>query len=238
MFPPFEGCSCLLSTIPIVLHLILTQYSESSIVYIFNFTVKIPLCQRKTHLKANNDVYSIRWHQLCVLFSLRGVLGAMLDDCTCGRTWKLLSFLWDAWGLSGTSGVQYKSNTQCRKHSSPQVLILVSRLLIHEVPGGCARWRLGHVVFVNQHNAQYQSKLLYLTSWTRKLQELMYMYPFLPPTPPISFTIVLHIPPAFWINSTSHYLHKSTPHFRKHTRQLIQYCKSPPGFLRLHATEL
>jgi len=49
-------------------------------------------------------------------------------------------------------GVWCNTNARCRKRSSPRVLNLVSRLLIHEVPGGCARWMLGRFVFVNKQN--------------------------------------------------------------------------------------
>jgi len=50
-----------------------------------------------------------------------------------------------------------QSNARRRKLSSPRVLNLVSRLSIHEVPGGCARQRLGRFVFINQQNAGYES---------------------------------------------------------------------------------
>jgi len=81
----------------------------------------------------------------------------MLDGCTVGTTWELLSLLRDARGLSAISGMRCQSNAQYRKLSSPRVLNLVSRLLIHEVPGGCARWRLGRFVFINERNAGYES---------------------------------------------------------------------------------
>jgi len=35
---------------------------------------------------------------------------------------------------------------------------LVSRLLIPEVAGDCARWRLGHFVYINQRKAGYDKK--------------------------------------------------------------------------------
>jgi len=50
-----------------------------------------------------------------------------------------------------------QSNTRRRILSSPRVLNRVSRLIIHEVPGSCARWRLGRFVFINQQNAGYES---------------------------------------------------------------------------------
>jgi len=81
----------------------------------------------------------------------------VLDGCTVGTTWELLSLLRDARGLSGKSGMRCQSNARGRKLCSPRVLNLVSRLLIYEVPGGCARWRLGRFVFINQRNAGYES---------------------------------------------------------------------------------
>jgi len=81
----------------------------------------------------------------------------MLDGCTVRTTWELVSLLRDAWGLSSKSGMRCQSNTRCRKLSSPQVLNHISRLLIHEVPGGGARWMLGRFVFINQRNAGYES---------------------------------------------------------------------------------
>jgi len=45
-----------------------------------------------------------------------------------------------------------QSNARRRKVPSPRWINLVLRLLIHKTPGGCARWRLGHCVFVNQRN--------------------------------------------------------------------------------------
>ena len=43
LFALLEGCLCLLGAIIIVLHSFLSQYFESSIVYIFRFTEEIPL---------------------------------------------------------------------------------------------------------------------------------------------------------------------------------------------------
>jgi len=81
----------------------------------------------------------------------------MLDGCTVGTTSELLCLLWDARGLSGKSGMRCQSNARRRKLASPRLLNPISRLLIHEVPGGCARWRLGRYVFINQQNAEYES---------------------------------------------------------------------------------
>jgi hypothetical protein len=73
LFAPLEGCLCHLDAIIIVLHSSFAQYFEPSIVYIFSFQVEIPLWQSYKHRKANNDVFSILWHQLRVLFPLLGV---------------------------------------------------------------------------------------------------------------------------------------------------------------------
>jgi len=81
----------------------------------------------------------------------------MVDGCTVGATWELLSVLRDAWGLSSQSGMRCQRNTCRHKLSSPRVLNVVSRLLIHGVPSGCARWRLGRFVFIQQHKAGYES---------------------------------------------------------------------------------
>jgi len=164
--------------------------------YIFSFPVDILLWQSSQHRKSNNDVFSILSHQLCVLFPPLGVLVAVSDGCTVDITWELLSLLWDARGLDSESGMWCKRNARHCKLSSPRVLILVSRLVIHEVPGGCARTTLGHFVCVNQQNAEYESKVSYLTSWTKKSPELEYLYPFFPPTPSFSFPPVFYTPPA------------------------------------------
>jgi len=71
-----------------------------------------------------------------------------------------------------TRSVWYKdcmmqNNARHCKVSSPQILDLGWRLLLHEVPGSCARWTLGCFVFGNQQNTVYESKLSYLTSWNK-----------------------------------------------------------------------
>jgi hypothetical protein len=73
LFAPLEGSLCLLGAIRIVLHLFLAEYFEPSIVCIFTFQMEIPLRQSQKHRIANNDVFSILWHQLCVLFPLLGI---------------------------------------------------------------------------------------------------------------------------------------------------------------------
>jgi len=81
-----------------------------------------------------------------------GVLVAVLDGCTVGPTWELLSLLRDAWGLGGESGVWCESNAWRWKLSSLWVLNHVLRLVVHEVPGRCAGWRLGRSVLLSQQN--------------------------------------------------------------------------------------
>jgi len=164
------------------------------------------------------------------------MLVAVLDGSTVGTTWELLTLLWNARGLSGKSSVWYKSNAWHCKLSSLWVLGPVSRPLIHEVPGCCARWRLGHIVFVNRHNAEEESILSYLTSWTMKSQEVEYIYPFVGPTPPYSSSPAIYTPPASWAIPTSSDLHKTTPHVPKHTWWPKQLCPFPLGFFPLHAT--
>jgi len=148
-FALLEGCLCLLGPMIIVLHLFLAQYFKPLIFYISSFTVAIPLWYSSKHCKANNDVFSILWHQFCVLFPLLGVLVAMIIGRTVGKKWELLSLLWDAWRLSCKSGGWCRSNAWRCKLSSPRVLYLISRLVVHEVSGDCTRWNLGRFVFVN-----------------------------------------------------------------------------------------
>jgi len=159
----------------------------------------------------------------------------MLDGCSVSTTWELRSVLQDERGLSGDSGVRCKSNTWHRKLSTPPVPNLVLRLRIHEVPGGCERWRLGCVVFVNQQNAGYESGLSSLTSWTKKSQKLEYIYPLFPPTLPFSFPPELHTPPASWTISRSHDWNEITLLVSKHICWLTQLCTFPLGFFQLFA---
>jgi hypothetical protein len=105
----------------------------------------------------------------------------MLDACTVGTSWELLSVLRDARGLSGQNYMWCKSNTRCCKLSSPQVLNLVRRLVIHEVACGSARWRLGRFVFVNQQNSQveprnHQNSSIYIPSSHLHLLSLVLRY--------------------------------------------------------------
>jgi len=152
LFAPLEGCLCFHGEVIIVLHSYSAQYFTPSIVYIFSFPVKTPLWQSLMHRNVNKDGFSILWLQLRVLFPPLGMLVAMLDGCTVGTTWELLSLLGDVWGLSSTCGVWCQSNNRCCQCASPRVIHLVSRLLIDELPGGCVRWRLGCFVLVNQQN--------------------------------------------------------------------------------------
>jgi len=57
----------------------------------------------------------------------------------------------------GKCGIRCQRNAQCCKLSSPRVPNFVTRLLIHEVPGCCAMWRLGHLVLCNKQNSGYES---------------------------------------------------------------------------------
>jgi len=59
LFASLEGCLWHLGAVIIVLHSLLAQYFEPSIVYIFSFPVEIPLWQSYKHRKANNDVFFI-----------------------------------------------------------------------------------------------------------------------------------------------------------------------------------
>jgi len=160
----------------------------------------------------------------------------MLDGCIVGTTSELFNLLWNAPDLSRKSGMWCKSYAQCHKLASLRVLNLVSRLLIHEVPCGCARWRLGRFVLINQQNAGYISKLSYLRSWTKILQELNYIYPLFPPKLPFSLPPVLNTLPVSWTISTSCDLHNTMPLIPKHTQQPTQLCMFPLGFLPLHST--
>jgi len=133
----------------------------------------------------------------------------VLDGCTVGTTWELLSLLRDAQGLSGKTDVRCKSNARRGKLSSPRVLNLVSRLVVHGMPGSSARWWLGRFVFVNQQNSQVEP-------WNKKLPELKYTYPFFPPTPPFSFPPLLYTPTESWSRNhvtctKQHFSFQNTP---------------------------
>jgi len=218
VFAPLEGCLCFLGAVIMVLHLFLAQYFEPSIVYIVSFPAEILLWQCQKHCKANNEGFYILWHELVVLVPPLGVLVTVLDGCTVKTTWELLSLLRDAWGLSRERGLRCKHSTCCHELSSPGVINLILRRLIHQVPGGCARWWLGCSVFLNQQNVGYESKLGYLTSKTKKSQEFEYTYRFFPRTPPYSVSLVLKTPPASWTLLTSPDLHNAMPRIPKHTQ--------------------
>jgi hypothetical protein len=68
-----DGCVCHPGAIVSVSRSVLPQYLKPLIVYIFSFQVEIPLWQSKKNWKANNDVYSILWHQLGVCFPTLGI---------------------------------------------------------------------------------------------------------------------------------------------------------------------
>jgi hypothetical protein len=147
LFAPLGGCLCLIGITIILQHLFLTQYFELSIVYIYSFLVEIPLWQSKQHPKSNNVVVSIIWSHSCVHLLLLGMLVAVLNGCTVETTNESLSLLRDRRCRSTKRGMHWKSNTWHRTLSSPWILNRISRPLIHEVPRGSARWRLGHFVF-------------------------------------------------------------------------------------------
>jgi len=86
LFAPLKGFFCLLGMVLSVLHMLMAQYFERSIGYIFHFPVKIPLRQSSKHRKANNDVCPILLYQMFVRFPPLGVLVAMLDGRTVGTT--------------------------------------------------------------------------------------------------------------------------------------------------------
>jgi len=91
------------------------------------------------------------------------------------------------------------------------VLDLVLSLVVFEVPGCFARWRLGHFVFYNQQNAGYESKVSYLESWTHKSSKLKYIYHILLPLHPFS------IPP-----DDTHRQHPELcRHYVTHTKQSL-----------------
>jgi len=100
--------------------------------------------------------YSLSYDISCLCFFHCWALVAVLDGYTVGTTWELLSLLRDARSLSGEENVWCKRNAWRHKLSSPRVVNLVSRLVIHEVPGSSARWRLGRFVFVDQQNSQVE----------------------------------------------------------------------------------
>jgi len=102
-----------------------------------------------------------------------------------------------------------QSNARRCKLSSPRVLNVVSRLVIHEVPGGATRWRLRRFVFLNQQNSQVEP-------WTKKSPEREYIYPFFPPTSPLSFPPVLYTPTPSW-----------TPHHVTCTQQCLSFQNTP-----------
>jgi len=69
-----------------------------------------------------------------------------------------------------------------------------------------------------QQNVGYESKLSYLTSWTKISPELENIYLFFPSRPLFSFHPVLYTQPASWAILTSHDFHRTTHFVPKHTR--------------------
>jgi len=124
--------------------------------------------------------YTLSYDISSVCIFHRLALVALLNGCTVGTTWGLLSLLRDARGLNSKSGMWSQSYTQCCKLSSARVLNLVLRLLICEVLAGCARWRLGRFVFIDQQNAGYESNCMnssiYIPSSRLHLHDLLLQY--------------------------------------------------------------
>jgi hypothetical protein len=150
LFAPLEGCLCLLQMAITILHSFFAQYIEPSIVSIFSFSMVIPLWDSWKHCKANNDI-SCMW-----VFHCSGLI-AVFDSCTVGTTWEQLCLLSHVSDLSGKSGMKYQSNPQHCKLTWQPVLNHVSSLLIHEMPGYCARFSQGWVVVFIRKNAEYES---------------------------------------------------------------------------------
>jgi len=146
---------------------------------------------RGTSIAKRTLTYSLSYDISCVCFFHCLAFVAVLDGCTVGTTWELLSLRRDARCLSDQYDVWCKSNARHGKLSSLSVLNLVSRLVFHEVPGSSVRWRLGRFVFANQQNSQVER-------WTKKSPEVEYIYPLFLPTPPFSFPPVLYTPTASW----------------------------------------
>jgi len=149
----------------------------------------------------------------------------MLDGCTVGTTWELLSLLQNARGLSGKYNVWCKRNARRRKRSSPPVPNLIPSLVVHEVPGGSARWRLGRFVLVNQQNSQVEPKncrksSIYIPSPGLHLVSLFLPYYTNRQNSDLDIT---------WLaqnNASRSKTHPITSHL----------CTFPLGFLPLHAT--
>jgi len=146
---------------------------------------------RATYIAKRTMTYSLSYDISCVCFFHCLALVAILDGCSVGKTWELLSLLQDARGLSGKNDIWCKCNAWLGKLFSLWVLNLVSRLVVNEVPGGSARWRLGRIVFINQRNSQVEP-------WTKKSLVLEYIYAFFPLQPPFSYPLVIYTLTASW----------------------------------------
>jgi len=139
---------------------------------------------------------------------------AELDGCTVGTTCELRGVLQEAQGLKGSSRRWCQSNAQRHQLFSPCMQNIVFRLLNHEVPGVCTRWRQGRVLDINYQNSGCEpnrrnssifipSSLQYLDSfflpyWTNHQQ--------------------LNMIPAAWTISIAHELYNTMPLVPKHTR--------------------
>jgi hypothetical protein len=72
IFAPLERCLWLLGVVIIVLQMCFAHYFVRSIVYNFSFLVEVALLQGWKIRNRNNDILSMLWHQLRVLFQLLG----------------------------------------------------------------------------------------------------------------------------------------------------------------------
>ena len=118
-------------------------------------------------------IYSLSYDISGVCCFHRYMLLAVLNHCKVGTTWEKLSLLQDAWGLSSKSGMWCQRSAWHRNRSSPWELSLVLRLLIHDVLGCTATWRLLYCVFINQQNAgsewNHLNSSIYITALSRLL---------------------------------------------------------------------
>jgi len=171
----------------------------------------LPLVELKVY-KANYDIFSILWYQLHLHFPLQGVLVAMLDGCTVGATWELLSLVQDAQGLTGKSGVCCESNAQHRKLTSPRVLNLIRCLAVFQDEGWailCSLSNKTQDMNPNHDISQVEPR--------NCRNSRIYIFFFLP-TPPFSIPPVIYTPSASCAISTSRDLYKIMPLVPKHTR--------------------
>jgi len=179
LFALLEGCLCRLGVIIIALHSFFAQYFEPSISISSPSRWKSPFDRAKCIAK-RSMTYSLSYAISSVCFFKHLALVAVLDGCTVGAAREQLSLVRGARGLTSESGMRCESNTHCPKLLSPRVPNLVLRLLIHEVLDGCARWLLGHFVFINQQKEGYESNCrnwsIYIPSSCLHLHSVFFQY--------------------------------------------------------------